>query len=439
MDTQTPELVQLPGAQYLIENGTVLELDQLHRLPHSELVNLAREFNLRVSQERTRHQFTFDLLKAYGAKGIKLRAEGMLELSNEAYGFLRWERYNFTPCPEDVYVPASILKRFGLRAGVKIKATIRVPRDKEKFMALEEVLSVEGIPIEQWTEPKQFDQLTALFPDRRILLENSKTKSVSARAVDLIAPLGRGQRGLIVAPPRAGKTILLKDIAMAIRANSPEIHLILLLVDERPEEVTDLRRSLDCEIFSSTFDETPTRHVQVAELVSERAKRLVELRKDVVILLDSITRLARGYNSLQPGRGRIMSGGVESKALLKPKRFFGSARNCEEGGSLTILATALIETESRMDEVIFEEFKGTGNMELHLDRALLEKRIYPSIHILKSGTRRDDLLYHPDEFARITILRKKLAQLPAIEAMEVLLNTIKATKTNAELLLSALR
>jgi transcription termination factor Rho len=363
----------------------------------------------------------------------------MLELSNEAYGFLRWERYNFTPCPEDVYVPASILKRYGLRAGVKIKATIRVPRDKEKFMALEEVISVEGIPIEQWTEPKQFDQLTALFPDRRILLENSQTKSVSARAVDLIAPLGRGQRGLIVAPPRAGKTILLKDIATAIRVNSPEVHLILLLVDERPEEVTDLRRSLDCEIFSSTFDETPTRHVQVAELVSERAKRLVELRKDVVILLDSITRLARGYNSLQPGRGRIMSGGVESKALLKPKRFFGSARNCEEGGSLTILATALIETESRMDEVIFEEFKGTGNMELHLDRSLLEKRIYPSIHILKSGTRRDELLYHPDEFARITILRKKLAQLPAIEAMEVLLNTIKGTKTNAELLLSALR
>jgi transcription termination factor Rho len=439
MDTQTTELVQIPGAQYLIENGTVLELDQLHRLPHTELVNLAREFNLRISQERTRHQFTFDLLKAYGARGIKLRAEGMLELSNEAYGFLRWERYNFTPCPEDVYVPASILKRFGLRAGLKIKATIRVPRDKEKFMALDEVLSVEGIPIEQWTEPKLFDQLTALFPDRRILLENSKTKSVSARAVDLIAPLGRGQRGLIVAPPRAGKTILLKDIAMAIRVNSPEVHLILLLVDERPEEVTDLRRSLDCEIFSSTFDETPTRHVQVAELVSERAKRLVELRKDVVILLDSITRLARGYNSLQPGRGRIMSGGVESKALLKPKRFFGSARNCEEGGSLTILATALIETESRMDEVIFEEFKGTGNMELHLDRALLEKRIYPSIHILKSGTRRDDLLYHPDEFARITILRKKLAQLPAIEAMEVLLNTIKGTKTNAELLLSALR
>jgi transcription termination factor Rho len=439
MDTQTTELVQLPGAQYLIEGGTVLELDQLHRSPHTELVNLAREFNLRVSQERTRHQFTFDLLKAYGARGIKLRAEGMLELSNEAYGFLRWERYNFTPCPEDVYVPASILKRYGLRAGVKIKATIRVPRDKEKFMALEDVLSVEGIPIEQWTEPKQFDQLTALFPDRRILLENSQTKSVSARAVDLIAPLGRGQRGLIVAPPRAGKTILLKDIAQAIRANSPEVHLILLLVDERPEEVTDLRRCLDCEIFSSTFDETPTRHVQVAELVSERAKRLVELRKDVVILLDSITRLARGYNSLQPGRGRIMSGGVESKALLKPKRFFGSARNCEEGGSLTILATALIETESRMDEVIFEEFKGTGNMELHLDRTLLEKRIYPAIHILKSGTRRDDLLYHPDEFARITILRKKLAQLPAIEAMEVLLNTIKGTKTNAELLLSALR
>jgi transcription termination factor Rho len=306
-------------------------------------------------------------------------------------------------------------------------------------MALEEVVAIEGIPIEQWTEPKQFDQLTALFPDRRILLENDKTRSVSARAVDLITPLGRGQRGLIVAPPRAGKTILLKEIALAVRANSPEIHLILLLVDERPEEVTDLRQCLDCEIFSSTFDESPTRHVQVAELVSERAKRLVEIKKDVVILLDSITRLARGYNALQPGKGRIMSGGVEAKALLKPKKFFGAARNVEEGGSLTILATALIETESRMDEVIFEEFKGTGNMELHLDRTLLEKRIFPAIHILKSGTRRDDLLYHPAEFEKITTLRKYLAQLPAIEAMEVLLQRIRATKTNAELLLTTLR
>jgi len=402
-------------------------------------LELAREFSLRVSHERTRHQLVFDLLKAYAVRGVTLAAEGMLEISNENYGFLRWELYNFVPCPEDVYVSANLLKRHGLRPGHKVRGILRAPRDKEKFMALEQVLSIEGIPLDRWAEPKHFDQSTALFPDRRILLENQKTRSVSARAVDLITPLGRGQRGLIVAAPRTGKTILLKEIALAIRANSPDIHLILLLIDERPEEVTDLRRCLDCEIFSSTFDEPPTRHVQVAELVSERAKRLVELKKDVVILLDSITRLARGYNALQPGKGRIMSGGVEAKALLKPKKFFGAARNVEEGGSLTILASALIETESRMDEVIFEEFKGTGNMELHLDRTLVEKRIYPAIHVLKSATRRDDLLYHPEEFQRVTLLRKKLAQLPAIEAMEVLLQTLKATKSNAELLLTALR
>jgi transcription termination factor Rho len=439
MESQPAESVQVPGEKYLSSDRSLLELDRLHSLNHTLLLDLARELGLRVSHERTRHQLVFDILKAFGARGTKILAEGMIELSGEAYGFLRWPRFNFNPSPEDVYVPVAVLKRFGLRPGHKVRGLIRPPRDKEKFMALEEVVAIEGIPIEQWTEPKQFDQLTALFPDRRILLENDKTRSVSARAVDLITPLGRGQRGLIVAPPRAGKTILLKEIALAIRANSPEIHLILLLVDERPEEVTDLRQCLDCEIFSSTFDESPTRHVQVAELVSERAKRLVEIKKDVVILLDSITRLARGYNALQPGKGRIMSGGVEAKALLKPKKFFGAARNVEEGGSLTILATALIETESRMDEVIFEEFKGTGNMELHLDRTLLEKRIFPAIHILKSGTRRDDLLYHPAEFEKITTLRKYLAQLPAIEAMEVLLQRIRATKTNAELLLTTLR
>jgi transcription termination factor Rho len=439
MEEPAAEPTVLPGSEFFIENGTLLELDSLHRLTHPVLLELARQFNLRVSHERTRHQLIFDLLKAYSNRGLLLVGEGMLELTNESYGFLRWERYNFTPCPEDVYVSAAILKKHGIRPGNKVRGYIRGPKEKEKFVALEQVISVEGIPLETWNEPKHFDQLTALFPDKRILLENPKTRSVSPRAVDLIAPLGRGQRGLIVAAPRTGKTILLKDIALAIRANSPDVHLILLLVDERPEEVTDLRQCLDCEIFSSTFDESPTRHVQVAELVSERAKRLVELKKDVVILLDSITRLARGYNALQPGKGRIMSGGVEAKALLKPKRFFGAARNCEEGGSLTILATALVETESRMDEVIFEEFKGTGNMELHLDRTLVEKRVYPAIHILKSGTRRDDLLYHPDEFQRVTLLRKKLAQLPAIEAMEVLLNTLKATRTNAELLLTALR
>ena len=343
------------------------------------------------------------------------------------------------PVAEDVYVPAAILKKWGIRPGNKVRGYIRGPKEKEKFMALEQVISIEGIPLESWTEPKLFDQLTALFPDKRILLENSKTRSVSARAVDLIAPLGRGQRGLIVAAPRTGKTILLKDIALAIRANSPDVHLILLLVDERPEEVTDLEQCLDCEIFSSTFDESPTRHVQVAELVSERAKRLVELRKDVVILLDSITRLARGYNALQPGKGRIMSGGVEAKALLKPKRFFGAARNCEEGGSLTILATALSIPRVAWTKSFSRNSKEPVIWSCIWIATLVEKRIYPAIHILKSGTRRDDLLYHPDEFERVTLLRKKLAQLPALEAMEVLLNTLKATRTNAELLLTALR
>jgi transcription termination factor Rho len=271
------------------------------------------------------------------------------------------------------------------------------------------------------------------------MLENDSPDSPCVRAVDLLTPLGRGQRGLIVAPPRVGKTILLKQIAKAIRKNHPEIVLIILLVDERPEEVTDLEREVDCQIYSSTFDEPPVRHVQVAELVNERAKRLVEQHQDVVVLLDSITRLARGYNSLVKGKGRTMSGGVESKALLKPKRFFGAARNVEEGGSLTILATALIETGSRMDEVIFEEFKGTGNMELHLDRSLVEKRLYPAIHINQSGTRRDDLLYHPEEWERVKLLRKTMAALPPLEAMEWLIKNLHATKTNAELLLAGLR
>src|SRR6201994_988259 len=409
MEEPGAEPAVLPGSELFSGKGDVLELYKLHQLSHPVLLELSRQFNLRVSHERTRHQLIFDLLKAYSSRGVQLIGEGMLEITSESYGFLRWERYNFTPCPEDVYVSAAILKKHGIRPGNKVRGYIRGPKEKEKFMAMEQVISIEGIPLESWSEPKHFDQLTALFPDKRILLENPKSRSVSARAVDLIAPLGRGQRGLIVAAPRTGKTLLLRDIALAIRANSPDVHLILLLVDERPEEVTDLRQCLDCEIFSSTFDENPTRHVQVAELVSERAKRLVEIKKDVVILLDSITRLARGYNSLQPGKGRIMSGGVESKALLKPKRFFGAARNCEEGGSLTILASALVETQSRMDDVIFEEFKGTGNMELRLDRNLSDKRIFPAINSPPPGPRRDELLYHPREFEKVSVIRKQLA------------------------------
>jgi transcription termination factor Rho len=332
-----------------------------------------------------------------------------------------------------------MIQQYQLRPGQELTGTVRLPRDRERSLVLDRITMIEGQPVEQWTTPTDFEKLTPQFPQGRIMLENPKTNSISARAIDLLAPLGRGQRGLIVAPPRVGKTILLKEIAKAIRINHPEIVLILLLVDERPEEVTDLEREVDCQIYHSNFDETVQRHVQVAELVLERAKRLVEQKRDVVILLDSITRLSRGYNQLQPGKGRTMSGGVEAKALTKPKKFFGSARNVEEGGSLTIVATALIETGSRMDELIFEEFKGTGNMELHLDRALVEKRLYPAIHVLQSATRREDLLYHPDEWDRVQLLRKTMAALPPIEAMEKLIENLEATKTNAELLLSGLK
>ena len=394
---------------------------------------------IRVHPDRTRNQLVADILRHLTERGSEVLVDGVLEMASEAHGFLRWPRFSFRPGPEDIYVPAAIIRRYGLQSGHRLTGRLRSARDREKFLALDEVHSIEGIAAAAWSIPKPFDSLTATFPTERIILENAVTRSIIARAVDLITPLGLGQRALIVAPPRTGKTILLKEIAQAIRASSPEIHVIMLLVDERPEEVTDLRRSVDCEIFSSTFDESPTRHIQVAELVSERARRLVELGRNVIILLDSITRLARGYNAIQPGKGRIMSGGVESKALAKPKKFFSSARKCEEGGSLTIIGTALIETESRMDQVIFEEFKGTGNMELHLDRSLSDQRIFPAIHVVNSGTRREELLYHPQEFERVTLLRRELAQLPAVEAMEVLLANLKATRTNAELLLTGLR
>ena len=404
-----------------------------------EIEKLCRDFELRIHPGRTRHHQILDLIRAALGLGVSVTAEGFFDQMGDSFGVLRWPRLNFLPVPEDVGVPRALSQKFRFRLGQKIKGALRLPRDREKLLMLDEVIAIEGVPPEQWTEPTPFDNLTPLFPDGRIMLENSTTNSISARAVDLLTPLGRGQRGLIVAAPRVGKTILLKEIAKAIRVNHPEIVLIILLVDERPEEVTDLQREVDCDVYNSTFDENSRRHVEVAELVLERAKRLVEMKKDVVVLLDSITRLARGYNSLQPGKGRTMSGGVDAKALLKPKKFFGAARNCEEGGSLTILATALVDTGSKMDQVIFEEFKGTGNMELHLDRSLVEKRLYPAIHCLQSGTRREDLLYHPEEWERVKVLRKAMAALPPIEAMEKLIENLQATKTNAELLLSGLR
>jgi transcription termination factor Rho len=426
----TEEALNLPAS---------LDVNELQALPPEEVEKLCQDFQLRVYPGRSRHHLILDLVRAALGRKIPVTTTGFFDLVADNFGVLRWPKLNFLSVPEDVGLPRAFIQQLNLRPAQKIRGTLRLPRDREKLIMLDEIESIEGIPAAEWTAPTEFDNLTPLYPEGRIMLENSKTNSISARAVDLLTPLGRGQRGLIVAAPRVGKTILLKEIAKAIRVNHPEILLIILLVDERPEEVTDLQREVDCDVYNSTFDENSKRHVEVAELVLERAKRLVEQRKDVVVLLDSITRLARGYNSLQPGKGRTMSGGVESKALLKPKKFFGAARNCEEGGSLTILATALVDTGSKMDQVIFEEFKGTGNMELHLDRALVEKRLYPAIHCLQSATRREDLLYHPEEWERVQLLRKAMAALPPIEAMEKLIDNLNATKTNAELLLSGLR
>ena len=416
-----------------------LDLNELQELSGKKLKTLAGDLDLHLHPARSRHQHILDVIRAALAGGATVTAEGFLDQVNDSFAMLRWPKLNFLPVPEDVCVPRILIEQYRPRPGQKLAGTIRLPGHREKFLTLEQITTIEDQRADQWTEPPDFEKLTPQFPQGRIMLENPKTNSISARAVDLLAPLGRGQRGLIVAPPRVGKTILLKEIAKAIRVNHPDIVLILLLVDERPEEVTDLEQEIDCEIYHSNFDESVHRHVQVAEMVLERAKRLVEMKQDVVLLLDSITRLSRGYNNLQPGKGRIMSGGVEAKALIKPKKFFGSARNVEEGGSLTVLATALTETGSRMDELIFEEFKGTGNMELHLDRALQEKRLYPAIHPLLSATRREDLLYHPDEWERVQQLRKTMAALPPIEAMEKLIENLEATKTNAELLLSGLR
>lgn len=415
-----------------------LRMETLQKMRLPELQEMARERGLRVRIEASRHTLSFDIGRAQIAAGGELSGEGVVEYQG-SQPILRWPAFNFTPTACDVMIPHGVARSFFLRPGLKVDAVFRNPEGKERQFVVKEIRSIEGIPVAEWKEPPEFDKLTALFPDKRLYLENPGLNDISARAVDLIAPLGKGQRGLIVAPPRAGKTMMLKSIARAILANHPEVVLILLLIDERPEEVTDLRRELNCEIYSSTFDESPTRHVQVAELVSERAKRLVELKKDVVILLDSITRLSRGYNNLQPNKGRIMSGGVDAKALIKPKRFFGAARNVDEGGSLTILATALVETQSRMDDLIFEEYKGTGNMEVYLDRSIAEQRVFPAIHITKSATRRDELLYHPDEFEKVVVLRRQLADLPAVEAMEVLASNLTHTKSNVELLLGGLK
>lgn len=416
----------------------VVDFLSLQDKTHAQLVEENSALGIRVRTDSNRFHLTLDQIRFHLTQGSRVEAAGILEMQGD-HGQVRWEKFSFKPCVDDVHLNPDLIRKYGLQTGLRLKFTVRLPRERERGLMVGEILTIEDIPAAEWQQPPSFDKLTPLFPDKRIMLEDVTSGNISTRAMDLIAPLGLGQRGLIAAPPRAGKTMMLKAITKAIRKNHPEICLILLLVDERPEEVTDFRRETDAQIFSSTFDEPVSRHVQICELVSERAQRLVELGKPVVILVDSLTRMARGYNNLQPNKGRAMSGGVDSRALLKPRKFFGYARNTEEGGSLTILATALVETHSRMDDLIFEEFKGTGNMELHLDRSIAEQRVFPAIHVVKSGTRREELLYHPDEYERIALLRRQLSELPAGEAMEVLAKNLHRTKSNAELLLGGLK
>ena len=387
-----------------------------------------------------RHDLINHFVRAYMRRGGTVLTSGIIEVTNEGFGFLRSEKASYLPCPEDVYVAQQYVRRFNLRTGDFIEGPIRDPRlrqdrGKEKYLALGHIDAVNGRAPAEWRRVIPFENLTPIFPDRRIFLE-TKPDETSMRIMNLFAPIGFGQRGIIVAPPRTGKTVLMQKIANAITENHPEAYLIVLLIDERPEEVTDMQRNTKAHVVSSTFDEAPERHAQVAEMVIEMSKRMVESGKDVVILLDSITRLARAYNTLQPNSGRILSGGVDAMGLHKPKRFFGAARNIENGGSLTIIATALIDTGSRMDEVIFEEFKGTGNMELVLDRGLSDKRIYPAIDIEASGTRKEDLILHPDELPRIWSVRKALSGMPPSEVMETVIKAIKKTQSNAEFLMN---
>jgi transcription termination factor Rho len=416
-------------------NAKPLSLVELQKMSASDLYQMARALNVETVATLKKHEMIVEILKKSAEKSGGMYGEGVMEILPDGFGFLRAPTYNYLPCPEDIYVSPSQIRRFELQNGDTISGHVRPPKEKERFFALLKVEAVNHDTPDRAKQKVMFDNLTPYFPTRRFIMETVPDE-INTRVLDLFVPLGKGQRGLIVAPPRTGKTILMQKICNAITTNNPEAVVIVLLIDERPEEVTDFKRTVKAEVISSTFDEPPERHAQVAEIVLEKAKRLVEYKKDVVILLDSITRLARAYNTLQPHSGKILSGGVDANALHKPKRFFGSARNVEEGGSLTIIATALIETGSRMDEVIFEEFKGTGNMELVLDRHLSEKRVFPAINVDRSGTRKEELLYHPDELERIYILRKALAGVPPVEAMELVVEKLKKTRSNAEFLLS---
>jgi len=419
------------GPEAVEDNG--LNLKALKEKKISDLALIGKNFNIEGAANMRKQELIFAILQAQTEQNGHIYGEGVLETLPDGFGFLRAPDYNYLPGPDDIYVSPSQIRRFNLRTGDIISGHIRPPKEGERYFALLKVETINFEDPEKAREKILFDNLTPLYPNQRLLLE-CQPDDYTTRIVDLLTPIGKGQRGLIVAAPRTGKTMMLQHVAKAIAHNHKEVILIVLLIDERPEEVTDMQRSVDGEVISSTFDEPATRHVQVAEMVIEKAKRLVEHGKDVVILLDSITRLARAYNTVVPPSGKILSGGVDSNALHKPKKFFGAARNIEDGGSLTIIATALIDTGSRMDEVIFEEFKGTGNMEVHLDRRLMDKRVFPAIDINKSGTRKEELLIAREDLNRIWILRKVLSQLSVVEAMEFLLDKMRGTKTNKEFL-----
>lgn len=409
-------------------------LKDLKLMKLAELKKIVKEFNLEDTDIKDKNSLFFKILSAQSSANGKLFAEGVIDIHSDGYGFLRFQEYSYLSSSEDIYVSPSQINKFDLRTGDTISGSVRPPKGGEKYFAL---LSVEAINFEDPDEVykkrknRRFEKLTPLYPDEKIDLETD-SGNTTGRVMNLLTPIGKGQRGLIVAAPRTGKTMILQSIAKSIEINHPDIHLIVLLIDERPEEVTDMARTVNGEVISSTFDEIPLRHTKVADIVIEKAKRMVEMGKDVVVLLDSITRLARAHNAITPPSGKVLSGGVDANALNKPKKFFGAARNIEEGGSLTILATALVDTGSRMDEVIFEEFKGTGNMEINLDRRLVDKRVFPAIDIFKSGTRKEELLIPMDELNKIWILRKVLSQMSEVEAMELLIEKLSKTKTNSD-------
>ncbi|NLH39745.1 MAG: transcription termination factor Rho [Elusimicrobia bacterium] len=417
------------------DNLSKLDMNSLSKMTVSELMKIAEQHKIEDLNGLKKQDIIGKIMEIQAKESGLVRGSGVLDVHNEGYGFLRSKEYNYVTSHDDIYVSPSQIKRFGMRKGDEIYGVMRPPKEGEKYFALLQVESINGVPIDKLRNRYFFDNLTPLHPNKRFLLETAKNE-LTTRVIDLISPIGKGQRALIVSPPKAGKTMILQKIANALTTNHPDIELIVLLIDERPEEVTDMRRSVRGDVIASTFDEPAERHVQVAEMVLERAKRLVELKKDVVILLDSITRLARAYNTITPSSGRVLSGGLESTSLQRPKRFFGAARNIEEGGSLTIIATALVETGSRMDDVIFEEFKGTGNSEIYLDRKLSDRRIFPAIDINRTSTRKEELLLSDDELNKVWILRKVLAPLSPVDAMELLINKLGVTKSNKDFLKS---